>query len=250
MFPVYGIVGTETTDRVGESLSIQGADISNLKVLNDEHGHNAFDTLGEVKEVKKIWRPEDCTDSFQQKCWEFVKKPFIYMFGYLVGDNHPNAAAAKELIRYSSNNPEFPIGLSVQGSTLERDGQRLVKTKIVAASLTVKPCNPECRIFAVDNLAKSNAELPEQYRNVEGRKSFRNLPDANQRLLHKSMFIKELNTLLKSDPSMTGATVMKCWGCGEAELFMKSRLPNKCRCCGESFSMKDIYEARNSKSIV
>lgn len=251
-FPIWGIAGTENVDRVGEKLIVSGADISELRIINDEHKtNNCFSILGQVTVAKKILREQDCADELQLKAWQLVKKPLIFVRGNLVGGDHPNAAAAQSLIKYSAQNPDFPIGFSVEGATLDRNGHLLSKTKVVAVSLTIKPCNPECRVFPVINLTKSmeRIALPSEYEFQEGRKSFRNLPSEEMRLLNKSLFLKEAITLLKSG-DFDGATHMKCWNCGESRLFMKVRLPNKCTACGEAFTMSDLYRAINRKPIV
>jgi uncharacterized protein (DUF983 family) len=68
--------------------------------------------------------------------------------------------------------------------------------------------------------------------------------------LAKSELLKELTNLAKSEnePEIFGATVMKCWNCGEGKMFLKSRLPNRCSACNERFTMSDIYKARCQKA--
>jgi hypothetical protein len=251
-FPIWGIAGTENVDRVGEKLIVSGADISELRIINDEHKtNNCFSILGQVTLAKKILREQDCADEFQLQAWRMVKKPLIFVRGNLVGGEHPNAAAAQSLIKYGSQNPDFPIGFSVEGATLDRSGNLLNKTKVVAVSLTIKPCNPECRVFPAINLTKSFGpiEFPSQYLGQESRRGFRNLPSEEMRLLNKSLFLQDTITLLKSG-DLEGATHMKCWNCGESRLFMKMRLPNKCTACGEAFTMSDLYRAINRNPIV
>jgi len=250
MFDIYGILATETPDRVGEVLSIDGADISDLRFINDEHkSDRCFDILGQVKKAKKIYKSQDCEDQFEIKCWNRVKKPFIYIYGSLATPEHPNASAAEGLIKYSAQNPGFPVGFSVEGATVERKDKLLSKTKVIAASLTVKPCNTECIVFPAIDLTKSFEikKLPEHYKDsIAGRKHFYNLPSQEQRLLAKSELLSDLKDLLKSGEPIDQATVVKCWNCGEAKLFMKSRLPNRCTACSERFSMLDLYRARTA----
>jgi len=245
---IYGIGATESLDRTGERISLQGMDISEIKLFNDEHESNTFfQILGRIHLSKKIFSQKDCDDQYQLKCWNLVQKPFLYVFGELAGPEHPNAAAAGALIRYSVKHPQYPVGLSVEGGTVRKNGNVLEETKVMNISLTVKPANTECRVFPVMDLNKSfgTPELPEKYKNVIGRKQFRNKPTNHQILLAKSELatdLKELATL--PEPEIKGATIIRCWNCGCGKLFMKSRLPNRCVACSEAFTMSDIYKAR------
>lgn len=249
---IYGIAATETKDRTGESIDLNGMDISDIRLLNDEHSSDRFfEILGYIDQAKKITSEKDCEDEFQLKCWNSLKKPFLYIAGKLM-DDHPNAQSAAALIKYSMQNPNYPVGLSVEGATLERQGQKLLKTKVKNVSLTIKPANPECRIFAKTDLTKSfdKVDLPEKYKNVsESRRQFRELPSKQMRLLAKSALLADLVTLAKSNDELeiSGATIMKCWNCGEGKTFLKSRLPNRCMACSERFTMSDIYKALCSK---
>lgn len=252
---IFGCAGTEDVDRVGERVMLDGMDISNIRLFNDEHESNTmFQILGHISEAKKICSEKDIEDDYQRKCWEKLHRPFLYVRGNLADDDgHPNAQAAASLIKFGMQNPDFKVGLSVEGSTVERKGSDLTKTKVKNVSLTVKPANPNTFIMPVNDLAKSAEPitLPEQYRNAVGRKQFRNLPSAEERLLAKSNFLQELKELSKSDSeSQNSAVVVKCWNCGENKLFMKMRLPNRCLACGEAFSMSDLFKAKNSKPLI
>lgn len=254
MFDIYGILATESVDRTGEQMSIEGADIDDLKYINDDHKSSLLlEILGSVKQAKKIWKESDCEDQLMYNCWNRVKKPFIYVRGSLASPEHPNAAAAEGLIRYSFQNPDFPVGWSVEGATMLRQGRKLMKTKIIAASLTVKPCNTECLVFPVMDLRKSLREeiLPEKYAHLApARKYFRNIPTVEDRLLCKSQLIGDVKNLMKSDAALNDATLIKCWNCGEGKIFMKNRPPNRCVACGESFHLSDIYNARKNPSPI
>ena len=50
------IAGSELRDTQGEILSIEGADISDLKRLNDNHGGGFFNSIGRVTLAKKIFK--------------------------------------------------------------------------------------------------------------------------------------------------------------------------------------------------
>ena len=247
MFPIYGIAATATPDRVGEQLDIAGADISNMRNINDEHSKGCFATLGSISKAKKIFKETDCADIYEKRCWDKLRKPFIYIYGNLTDDGHPNALAAQSLIKFARQNPSFKIGLSVEGGTLKKEGPRLLKTIIKGASLTVNPCNSECNIWPVDDLMKSNVkiELPEIYKNVESRRSFRELPSDEQRMEAKIELLRKSTQMLNAG-TIGEAALVKCWSCGEGKLFMKSRLPNVCTACKSPFSMSDIFNALQS----
>lgn len=245
---IYGIAATSSIDRTGERVLLEGMDISNVKSFNDEHqSSHCFDILGSVQTSKMVLSEKDCEDEYQRKCWKHVNKPFLYVAGEIADmDGHPNAQAAAALIKFSTRNPNMPVGFSVEGSTLERDGKILKRTRVTNISLTIKPANTDCVVFPVIDMTKSmeTVALPDVYKGAQsGRKQFRNMPSEKQRILAKSEFITEAKNLLKSDPSASGVTVLKCWSCGEAKMFMKQRLTNKCSACGESFSMSDLFKA-------
>lgn len=248
---IYGIAATEDQDKEGEKILLDGMDISNVKLFNDEHeSRRMFEILGEVKQAKKIYSDKDCEDDFQIKCWQKVKRPFLYVRGELADDQgHPNAQAAAALIKYGSkHSDQLQVGFSVEGRRVDAKGPVLTKTEVHNISLTVSPANPNTCIFPVIDLAKSAAPaiLPEKYKNVSGRKQFRCIPDEKQLLLAKSAFLVELKELAKSTPEVqSNATIMRCWNCGTGKVFMKSKLPNRCTGCGEAFTMKDILTAKN-----
>lgn len=250
---IWGCAATADTDRTGERLHIEGMDISDIRLFNDEHqSDNMFQILGSIQRAKKIFKEADCEDDLQRRGWAALKKPFLFVEGEIADEQgHPNAQAAAALIKYGVQNPDFSVGLSVEGMTVERNGSDLIKTKVRNVSLTVRPANPNTFVLPVNDLAKSfgPVSLPEQYRDVAGRKAFKNIPTPENLLLAKSEYLKDLKALLKSDPAtVDGIAVMKCWSCGQGKLFMKSRLPNRCTACSEPFTMSDIYKARTYKS--
>jgi hypothetical protein len=129
-----------------------------------------------------------------------------------------------------------------------------MKTEVRGVSLTISPCNPLCKVFAMDNLAKSyhQVELPEKYKNMaESKTSFIRLPDPSKLLKAKLEFVEEVFALKKSN-DLHKAKLMKCWQCGCQKVYIAPRLPNACGACGEGFSMKDISEAllTNKKDLI
>lgn len=248
---IYGIASTADIDRAGERIDLEGMDISKVRNFNDEHeSRNCFDVLGYVHEAKKIYAEQDCTDEYQKRCWGLVKRPFVYVAGELLDEEgHENAKAAAAFVRYGVKNPSIAVGFSVEGSTLEREGNVLKRTEVINVSITKKPANPNCRVFPVIDLAKSHMDVqcPEKYKgNYVGRKAFRDLPGPHERFQAKIALLSDMKTLLKSDnPNTSGATILKCWNCGEGKLFMKSRLPNRCVACSNSFSMLELFNSLN-----
>lgn len=141
------IASTPDKDIAGETLDIAGADISPLTdkrgYLNSDHNNDFAHTVGKVLEAKKIMKAEDCTTPTQIKYWQEVKKPFIWAKGELYdGVGHKEADAIASIYKfYMAKNEAPPIKISVEGKTLERDGNNLKRTLIKGLALTLAPCN-------------------------------------------------------------------------------------------------------------
>jgi hypothetical protein len=142
--------GSELKDTQGETLSVEGADISDLEHgrgrFNDNHGKGFFNSLGIVTEAKKIFKSDDCENERHKYYWEKIKAPFVYAKGYLHNEeDHPNARAAAAIIRNIHRN-DVPLRMkaSVEGGVLARgikDPTRLARTKIHSVALTFTPAN-------------------------------------------------------------------------------------------------------------
>lgn len=157
-----GIIASECIDSSGEILSVEGADIGDFEDgkanLNWEHrsddsnGASPNDVIGKFVYVKKIFSRGDCENSRQEKYWNELNDkddkgiPFIYGVARLFdAAGHPGAVAAAAMIRdHVANEEPLLCRFSVEGSTLKRDGNRLVHTMARRAALTVKPCNRSC----------------------------------------------------------------------------------------------------------
>src|SRR4051812_44232935 len=116
---IDGIAASEAIDTSGEILDIRGTDISDLVggagCLNWEHrkdsdaGASANDVVGAIIYAKKIFKESDCEDERQQKYWDEVKLPFVYIRAELFDDEgHPGAIALASVIRYY-NRRKLPI---------------------------------------------------------------------------------------------------------------------------------------------
>lgn len=138
--------GSELKDTQGETLNVEGADISDLKRMNDNHGKGFFNSLGIVTETKKIFKAEDCESDRHRYYWEKIKAPYIYAAGYLHNDeDHPNARAAAAILK-NIHRDDIPLKIkaSVEGGVISRgikDPTRLACTKIHSIALTFTPAN-------------------------------------------------------------------------------------------------------------
>lgn len=155
-----GIFASQTIDTSGEELDIAGCDISSIKagegVLNVEHvnpgikteqegkGTSTFNTIiGHIIYVKKIYKESDCSNKRERMYWEKVKVPFIYGQVELFDqEKHPGAMAAAAMIRYYAKR-KMPvlIRFSIEGHTLKKEGNRIVRSMARAVAATIKPCN-------------------------------------------------------------------------------------------------------------
>jgi len=155
---IDGVFASEAIDSSGEILDVAGCDISDMEQglgsLNWEHrgddaaGASANDIIGKVVFCKKIFGPEDCTDSRQLEYWHKIQLPLIYGIVRLFdGSGHPGAIAAAAMIRdYQKNGEDLLIRYSIEGTTLEKEkgGNRLLRSIARRVAATVKPCNKSC----------------------------------------------------------------------------------------------------------
>ena len=138
--------GSQLRDTQGETLSVEGTDISELKKLNDNHGKGFFNSIGFVTESKKILKEEDCENERHRYYWSKVKAPYLYVRGFLHDDqDHPNALAAAAILR-NIHKHDTPLQLkaSVEGGVVARgikDPSLLARTKIHSIALTFTPAN-------------------------------------------------------------------------------------------------------------
>lgn len=158
--------GSELKDTQGETLSIEGADISDLEAgrgrFNDNHGKGFFNSVGRITGAKKIFKAEDCETDRQKYYWEKIKAPYIYVRGKLYNDeDHPNAKAAAAIMR-NIHREDAPLAMkaSVEGGVISRgikDSTRLARTKIHSVALTFTPANNATLVEPL-NLDKSDSD--------------------------------------------------------------------------------------------
>lgn len=162
--------GSQLRDTQGETLSVEGADISEMLAgrgrLNDNHGKGFFNCIGKVTAAKKIFKREDCEDDRQRYYWDKVKSPYIYVRGQLFDDeDHPNARAAAAILRniHKSDCP-LKIKASVEGGVIARglkDPSFLARTKIHSVALTFVPANQATLVepLNLDKSADTTADM-------------------------------------------------------------------------------------------
>jgi len=151
-----GCAASSAIDSSGEILDIEGADISDLEegrgVLNYEHvndkdkGASFNSIIGRIIFAKKLFKLGDCSTDDERKFWNQVKLPMIYIQVELFDEEgHPGAVAAAAMLRhYAARGLPMLQRYSIEGSTLEQDGQKIKKSIIRRVALTTKPCNRSC----------------------------------------------------------------------------------------------------------
>lgn len=146
-----GAFATQALDTSGEILDIEGCDISDLEnglaVLNFEHSNDqASDILGKITFAKKIFSEADCANDRELSFWKQIQLPFIYGKAELFDTaGHPGAVAAAAIIRYYHRKKEpLLVRYSIEGATIERKGNHLVRSVARRVAATIKPCNRSC----------------------------------------------------------------------------------------------------------
>ena len=170
---IDGIFASQAIDSSGEILSVEGLDISDLEegkgVLNVEHrgdesnGFSFNDIIGKVIYAKKIYSEKDCEDDRQRFYWNTIKLPMVYGKVRLYdGAGHPGAVAAAAIIRdhYEAGEP-INIRYSIEGSTLEKDGQHIKRSVARRVAATIKPCNKSAISGLISDPNNPNKPLKE-----------------------------------------------------------------------------------------
>lgn len=146
-----GVATSEHIDSSGEVLWLKGHDISDFNegkgVFNFEHENSRpDDIIGKVVSAKKIFTKKDCDNDRERKFWDLTKKPFLYVVGELFDDElHPGSIALAAMMRhYAKNAEKILVGMSIEGQTLDREGQNLNRTIGRRIAMTLRPCNKAC----------------------------------------------------------------------------------------------------------
>lgn len=253
-FKIYGVGSVQAPDKVGETVNLEGLDTTNLRYLSDEHattdkGGGMFALLGAITSYKKIFKQEDAQTPRQKRCWDASgQKPFLYFEAELL-PTHPNAESAQSLIQWCAQHPEhaLKIGASIEGGIMRRgenDPKHLEQTVGEGIALTIKPMMPNCSVFPMLDLQKSDVrvELPTKYvemlQQSSSGKGFVELKKSHQ----IEILSKRLEQLKKSTEAMTSS--MRCNHCGKtATFFIGSDTPNRCPSCSAAFSMTSLWKA-------
>jgi len=152
---IDGLIGSSAIDSSGEILNIEGCDISSVEegnaYANFEHksgdGGTSLDIVGKIVFCHKIFKASDCENPRQLQYWKGIELPCIYAVIRLTDEaGHPGAVALAASIRDElKNEGKVTISYSVEGSTLKREGQHLLKTVIRGCAITYRPCNKSVR---------------------------------------------------------------------------------------------------------
>jgi len=149
-----GIFASEACDTSGERIIIKGLDITELEegrgIANYEHKGedkgNGEEIVGRIVYAKKIFGEDDCETERQLDCWKKTKLPLLYGVVRLYdGAGHEGAKALAAAIRdHVANDEKILLRYSIEGSTLNKEGNELRECVARRVALTWKPCNRSC----------------------------------------------------------------------------------------------------------
>lgn len=144
---IDGVAATEDRDSQDEILSLDGADITEMTsrgYFNDNHGSGFANTLGRITDAKKILKEEDADDDRQKAYWQRMKKPFLYVKGYLFDEaEHSNAKAVASIMKeFNKMGTPLDVQMSVEGKVKQRGSNGLLKESMIRnVALTLVPAN-------------------------------------------------------------------------------------------------------------
>jgi hypothetical protein len=152
---IDGIAASEHLDSSGESLSIEGMDISSLggpdSILNWEHGSKdrPSQVVGKVTFAKKIMKKSDAKTKREKYFWNKTKKPMVYIKAELFdGVGHSGAQDVAAMLKYNNKDKgedsRLVVGFSIEGGKMEKKGMIVTKSIARDVAITVKPCNKVC----------------------------------------------------------------------------------------------------------
>jgi len=152
---IDGIAASEHLDSSGESLSIEGMDISSLggpdSILNWEHGSKdrPSQVVGKVTFAKKIMKKANAKTKREKYFWNKIKKPFVYIKAELFdGIGHSGAQDVAAMLRYKNKDKgeesRLVVGFSIEGGKMDKKGMVVTKSIARDVAITVKPCNKVC----------------------------------------------------------------------------------------------------------
>jgi hypothetical protein len=164
---IDGVAASEHLDSSGESLSIEGMDISSLggpdSILNWEHGSKdrPGQVVGKVTFARKILKKEDAKSKRESYFWNKVKKPFVYIKAELFdGLGHSGAQDVAAMLKYKNKDKgedsRLVVGFSIEGGKIEKKGMLVTKSIARDLALTIKPCNKVCDAEVIEGDLKED----------------------------------------------------------------------------------------------
>lgn len=222
-----GVFSAEMLDSSGELMKIDGMDISSIDgkngpqshgfinvehtnpadITKDEHKDSplkGFETIiGKTISAKKIFSEDDCESDKELAAFKQLQKPLLWgKFEIFDGQDAPESArAAASLARMLSQDPNGPqLGVSVEGSTLKREGNELTHTVIRGLAATIKPCLK----VAYPEIIEDNTESNRSPSSIT--KSIPRLQDGSE-MLHKSVPMQYVSVQPQTqaqDPILSG----------------------------------------------
>jgi diguanylate cyclase (GGDEF)-like protein len=147
-----GIFSSELVDSSGEVVSLEGMDISSMEegkgVVNWEHlsasDGAGKEVVGKVIYVKKIFKASDCDNDSQRYFFrESRYKPYLYGIVRLfdAAGHHEAQDLAAQIRDYESHDEKCLVGFSIEGSTIEKEGNYIKSSIARRVALTVQPAN-------------------------------------------------------------------------------------------------------------
>ncbi len=189
---IYGIGSTPALDSSNERVKLEGIDISTLALdgfFNYEHKNdNALQICGRITEAKKIYKREECEDKRQERCWDHVGGPFLFVAGVLFDKfNHDGAKSVVAMMEFDKElgekEEQWPtVGFSIEGSKLEVKGGSVEKCIGRSVSITMRPCNKQCRAYIDEEKASEVESKKVKISFLELKDSFKKAEDINNSL--------------------------------------------------------------------
>jgi hypothetical protein len=177
---IAGVFSAQAPDKTAEVIDVKGMDISSLNdgtaILNAEHEGGKFSSyLGRIVSAKKIFKEEDCKTAHEKKSFkECGENPIIYGVAELFDDeDHSEAKDAAAVIKhYKKRGLPIAARFSIEGSSLDKDGNLIKRSIARRVALTIAPCNAACESEVVSELSKSEkdtyATITKRYNESKG----------------------------------------------------------------------------------
>ncbi len=149
---IDGVAASQCIDSSGEVIDVAGVDCARFEeaggiLLNWEHepGETGAHTIvGRLIYLKKIYKESDCENDRQRMFWNKCKQtPYIYVIARLFdGSGHKNAREIAAIIRDNKKHGEpLACRFSIEGTTAEREGNKLKSSVFRRLAVTLSPCN-------------------------------------------------------------------------------------------------------------